>query len=1334
MSTPPTRRPRPGLRRLATALLGGLLIVGLIPAPVLGVAQILDVHEGLGELDKRRGLVQPTAGQRQAAAAMQATVRWNRFGTPQSLIRYGGFLASGVQGANAVAAARSWVVANKALFRMASVTTSNLRLESDAPLVGSNGHVVSFRQWFGGLPAGRDGRITVALTGSSSAGWRIAYVSSSAPGTQAAPTAPTISATDAWLTAAANIGRTVGAGDLGEVRTTDGWKLFDVEGFSHPGRARLTAIPVPGGAVRAAFETIVLDVQGGESTAYRSFVDGATNKVVIRENRVQHLADGSRQQTVTAERFAAPQSSVFSGEWEGGDCAEPHGPYTAPAGTQSIDVAADSPGNDIILKLQKPVGTDVASSDIPAGPNPEALHYAPPGGPPAGDYYVQVCPFGPEEPAPHVYAGQITINDAAPGNIPYPPRWKFFRANPPLDHSDTDTRIIACWENPEIDPDVPHANCRIELGPGSINHAARAPWDDDPSVNGPTTDSTFTTIGNAAVTGEAWFSPLTPAEQYRPVRTTRQYTFPWQNEWFDAQCSQAVFAPEPGDPASPLDGGNDIDAAIVNLFSEHNRMHDWSYYLGFDEEHWNLQQTNFGNSGLGGDPETGNAQAGAVDGGFPSYTGRDNANQITLNDGIPGITNMYLWQPVAAAFYAPCTDGDYDMSVIGHEYTHAISNRMVAGPDGNITSPLGGAMGESWSDLTAVEYLAEYGFSPTAGESPFAVGPYVTGSPQKGIRNYNMSNSPLNFSNVGYDFVCNAPLTTSPPQDPCDNEGRTQVHADGEIWSAVNFDIRQAMIARYNGAFPASDKALQRSCADGTRRDEPERCPGNRRWIQLVFDAYLMLQGDLSMLDARDAMLGADALRFGGANQALLWRAFAKRGMGQHAAAADGADIDPKPDFTTPIETNEVKITFRARAVDQSGAPAITNAKVFVGRYEAGITPIADTRPDDGDAATPEYPNFAHFVPGTYQFFVQADGFGLQRLTTTIAANSGHRTIVVDMPTNWASRHRGATVAGDGINKFKLIDDTEATNWFAATNPATVQGTDITVDLAGANPRLVGRVRVSAMLRPRNLEDPGDDPQQPNVGDTEGQSRFSALRSFRIQTCRESVTSDCVLTGWTTVGTFPDAFPGKQPRPLAPDLQLREFDVTDSMATHVRLVVLDNQCTAEGTPFQGEQDEDPTNDTDCDSAVFRPGAQNPSAATRVRAAELQVLSSAGSASQQKDPVVPVAMTGPATAATGDDVPYSLSFTNLGPEPSSNAKLVASLPEGVAFRSASAGGTWDATKRTVTWSVGTIPVHFTGTRSLTVRVRADAGAVLLTTAQVVAPLTVSPPGAAVTIVE
>jgi extracellular elastinolytic metalloproteinase len=119
----------------------------------------------------------------------------------------------------------------------------------------------------------------------------------------------------------------------------------------------------------------------------------------------------------------------------------------------------------------------------------------------------------------------------------------------------------------------------------------------------------------------------------------------------------------------------------------HNRMHDWSYYLGFTEQTFNLQQSNFGRGGAENDPEHGNVQDGGIVGGPPTFSARDNANQVTPADGLQPITNMYLWQPIAGAFYAPCVDGDYDMSVIGHEYTHAITNRMIAGPTTGLAGP-----------------------------------------------------------------------------------------------------------------------------------------------------------------------------------------------------------------------------------------------------------------------------------------------------------------------------------------------------------------------------------------------------------------------------------------------------------------------------------------------------------------------------------------------------------------------------------------------------------------------------------------------------------------------
>ena len=473
---------------------------------------------------------------------------------------------------------------------------------------------------------------------------------------------------------------------------------------------------------------------------------------------------------------------------------------------------------------------------------------------------------------------------------------------------------------------------------------------------------------------------------FRPVSASREYSYPWTNAWNESKC----FTPfVPGQ-------SHDIAAAITNLFAMHNRMHDWSYHLGFTERHWNAQESNFGTGGtLENDPVIGNSQAGAADGGFPSYLGRDNANMITLPDGVSPITNMYLWQPLAGAFYAPCVDGDYDMAVIGHEYGHMVENRLI-GKGGNRGGHHAGAMGESSGDLMGMEVLNEYGFVPVSGENPFAVGAYATGNKQRGIRNFGMNASPLNFSDMGYDL-------TGP-----------QVHADGEIWSATNYDIRQALVAKYG----AGDAKSQVDCAEG--RVPAGNCPGNRRWVQIMFDAYLLMPTAPSMLDARDAYLAADQMRFGGANQAELWLAFAKRGFGKDAKASNTAadtDVDPTPDFASLRHSNAT-VTFTA----QDEKKLAVSTRVYVGKYEARVSPIADTNPattgQNLDAT-------AQFVPGTYEFVAHAPGYGHVRLTRTFGAGQTV-TVALPMRSNWASKAKGATATGDGIRFADLIDDTES--------------------------------------------------------------------------------------------------------------------------------------------------------------------------------------------------------------------------------------------------------------------------------------------------------------------
>jgi extracellular elastinolytic metalloproteinase len=191
----------------------------------------------------------------------------------------------------------------------------------------------------------------------------------------------------------------------------------------------------------------------------------------------------------------------------------------------------------------------------------------------------------------------------------------------------------------------------------------------------------------------------------------------------------------------------------------------------------------------------------------------------------------------------------------------------------------------------------------------------------------------------------------------------------------------------------------------------------------------------------------------------------------------------------------------------------------------------------------------------------------------------------LDLPQNLAASANGATVSGDGVNLAKLVDETEATDWASLDG---VAGKQVTVDLAGNGAQLVTRVNVSALLRPAIAGDV----------DPGGQNRFTALQSFKILTCLE-LLSDCSTdAGYHVAYTSPpDAFPGGAFRPTAPQLNLRSFAITPRLATHVRLVVTNSQCT--GNPlYAGEQDNDPRAATDC--------ATVSQFARQVRIAELQV--------------------------------------------------------------------------------------------------------------------------------
>src|SRR5882724_830876 len=98
---------------------------------------------GLPDLDVRTGTLAPTAAQRSAASAL---------------------------GASAPDAARAWLSANRALFRLPS--TKGFELVADNALAGSSTHAVTLRQTVSGLDASGGGLVTLGVTKAGDA-WKV---------------------------------------------------------------------------------------------------------------------------------------------------------------------------------------------------------------------------------------------------------------------------------------------------------------------------------------------------------------------------------------------------------------------------------------------------------------------------------------------------------------------------------------------------------------------------------------------------------------------------------------------------------------------------------------------------------------------------------------------------------------------------------------------------------------------------------------------------------------------------------------------------------------------------------------------------------------------------------------------------------------------------------------------------------------------------------------------------------------------------------------------------------------------------------------------------------
>jgi extracellular elastinolytic metalloproteinase len=290
---------------------------------------------------------------------------------------------------------------------------------------------------------------------------------------------------------------------------------------------------------------------------------------------------------------------------------------------------------------------------------------------------------------------------------------------------------------------------------------------------------------------------------------------------------------------NPADATGD-DQKVLNICFLCNYMHDYLYLLGFREADGNFQQNDFGLGGLAADRVDARAFSGAVNG---------TANMSTPPDGSPPIMNMGLVTSTGR-------HTAFDASVVFHEYTHGLTNRLVGGPaNANALDAFqSGSMGEGWSDYVACTI-----------NNTVVVGNWIVNN-TTGIRGFPYdTNYPDHYGKLG--------------------TGRyNEVHNNGEIWCVALLEMNRRI--------------------------------GANLAVQAVVDALKLTPANPTYLQARDAIItalehkattegwsAADRMaRIGGA-----WRAFAKFGMGVHAQSGPSTTVSSGivADFTIPPEFEE---------------------------------------------------------------------------------------------------------------------------------------------------------------------------------------------------------------------------------------------------------------------------------------------------------------------------------------------------------------------------------------------------------------------------------------------
>ena len=237
-------------------------------------------------------------------------------------------------------------------------------------------------------------------------------------------------------------------------------------------------------------------------------------------------------------------------------------------------------------------------------------------------------------------------------------------------------------------------------------------------------------------------------------------------------------------------------------------------------------------------------------------------------DGNPIITQLQTGAingTINGTNVSPNKDGDLDSEIVLHEYGHGISNRLTGGRFNVGCLQNEEQMGEGWSDYFALVMTIYPG---DQGSTLRPIGAYAAGD-ANGIRTFPYS------TNFGVN-----------PHTYDDIKTEAVPHGVGSVWAAMLWEMTWDLIDEH-----------------GFDADIYNGSGGNNIALQLVTDGLKLQPCSPGFVDGRNAIIEADLLANAGANRCIIWRAFARRGLGVSAIqGSSNSRSDGIEAYDVPLE------------------------------------------------------------------------------------------------------------------------------------------------------------------------------------------------------------------------------------------------------------------------------------------------------------------------------------------------------------------------------------------------------------------------------------------------